>query len=169
MDPSFYISSSKRRQKHVWLSILNFNKSRIHSVKQSNKNNATNKQMINSYYILPKSFRNLLPNYGFGIGALEDETRSLRSSFTTAASASGFKPKSQRAISTERVCRSSPVLRRFDIWNVKSKDSLAVFAASGSITVTNFTISEKGKLLFVISTSILSKIQYFNQNKSIKF
>ena len=58
---------------------------------------------------------------------------SVRSSLTTAASDSGLRLRSQRAMRTERVWRSRPVSRMLDMWNAKSSDSLAVRVASGSI------------------------------------
>ncbi|CAN7129249.1 unnamed protein product, partial [Brassica rapa subsp. narinosa] len=70
---------------------------------------------LNYYYLklLPK----LLPD-------------SCRSSLTTAARASGLRPRSQRAMRTDKVCRSRPVSKMFDIRNTSSNDSLAVSAAS---------------------------------------
>ncbi|CAN6936886.1 unnamed protein product, partial [Brassica oleracea] len=55
---------------------------------------------------------------------------SCRSSLTTAARASGLRPRSQRAIRTDKVCRSRPVSKMFDIRSTSSSDSLAVSAAS---------------------------------------
>lgn len=60
---------------------------------------------------------------------------SWENSFTIAANDSGFAPRSQRAMRTETVWRSSPVSRMFDMRNAKSSESLAVLAASGSIAV----------------------------------
>uniref|UniRef100_A0A2N9FTY9 Uncharacterized protein n=1 Tax=Fagus sylvatica TaxID=28930 RepID=A0A2N9FTY9_FAGSY len=65
---------------------------------------------------------------------------SLRSSLTTAASDSGLRPRSQRAMRTERVWRSSPVSRMLDMWNARSSDSLAVRAASGSMSTQSIEI-----------------------------
>lgn len=66
----------------------------------------------------------------------DNECFSLLSSFTTAASASGLTPRSQRAIRTESVWRSKPVSSILDIWNARSRDSRAVRAASGSMLKT---------------------------------
>lgn len=67
------------------------------------------------------------------VGIEDEEGGSLWSSLTTAANASGLRPISHRATRTERVWRSSPVSRMFDMWNARSRDSRAVRAASGSM------------------------------------
>ena len=74
------------------------------------------------------------------VGVAEEGGGSLRSSLTTAASDSGLRPRSQRAMRTERVWRSSPVSRMLDMWNARSSDSLAVRAASGSMSTQSIEI-----------------------------
>ena len=81
-----------------------------------------------------KIYTNLRNQGADGVFGVEDANcGSLRNSLTTAASASGFNPWSQSAISTESVWRSKPVSRIFDIWKTNSRDSRAVRAASGSM------------------------------------
>lgn len=55
-------------------------------------------------------------------GAAEESSR------TRAARASGLAPRSQSAMSSERVWRSRPVSRIWDIWNASSSDSFACLA-----------------------------------------
>lgn len=74
-----------------------------------------------------------IQEFGWNLVGKAEEENSLRSSLTTAARASGFRPRSQSAISTERVWRSNPVSSKVDMWNTRSRDSRAVFAAPESI------------------------------------
>jgi hypothetical protein len=62
-------------------------------------------------------------------GAAEESSR------TRAARASGLAPRSQSAMSSDRVWRSRPVSRIWDIWNASSRDSFACLAAAASFSV----------------------------------
>jgi hypothetical protein len=62
-------------------------------------------------------------------GAAEESSR------TRAANASGLAPRSQSAMSSDRVWRSRPVSRIWDIWKASSRDSFARLAAAASVSV----------------------------------
>jgi hypothetical protein len=68
-------------------------------------------------------------------GAAEESSR------TRAARASALAPRSQSAMSSDKVWRSRPVSRIWDIWKASSSDSFACLAATGSVSITGRSVA----------------------------